>query len=300
VRCEFRLKDGLRTLAGRDFAGQRSFAFSTGGPAVAGSTPHEGWDRLQEDQIFVLELDGEATESSVLEHVTFTVDGIASPIAVRIVTGAEREAILKATYGNRRDRPAYLLLLQARQNFPPAKRVTLVWGRGVQSPSGVASESDQALPFVTRDPFTARFHCQRENPEAACVPVTPMAVDFSGSVPWSDAAKIVLRGPGGKVYQPDAYDYEKNLGYVTEVEFAGPFPERSAFTIELPRGLKDDSGRELTNADQFPLTVRTDEYPPLAKFAAPSAAAHAEKRRARPVRSCAGSGRRTGKRRSTA
>ncbi len=38
--------------------------------------------------------------------------------------------------------------------------------------------------------------------------------------------------------------------------------------VELPPGLKDISGRPLVNADKFPLSVRTDRYPPLAKFSA--------------------------------
>ena len=45
-------------------------------------------------------------------------------------------------------------------------------------------------------------------------------------------------------------------------------PERQRFRIELPPGLKDDAGRTLANARSFPLVVRTDENPPLVKFAA--------------------------------
>jgi hypothetical protein len=52
------------------------------------------------------------------------------------------------------------------------------------------------------------------------------------------------------------------------VEFKGPFPENASFTLELPGRLRDDAGRRLSNADSFPLTVRTDEDPPLLRFAA--------------------------------
>lgn len=52
------------------------------------------------------------------------------------------------------------------------------------------------------------------------------------------------------------------------VEFKGPFPENASFTLELPGRLRDDAGRLLSNADSFPLTVRTDEDPPLLRFAA--------------------------------
>ena len=50
--------------------------------------------------------------------------------------------------------------------------------------------------------------------------------------------------------------------------FEGPFPANADFQLELPAGIKDDAGRALTNANRFPLKVRTAGYPPLAKFAA--------------------------------
>src|SRR5581483_2887059 len=41
-----------------------------------------------------------------------------------------------------------------------------------------------------------------------------------------------------------------------------------SFTVEIPKDIKDDAGRGLANSDKFPLVVKTDEYPPLAKFSA--------------------------------
>ncbi|MBZ5497325.1 MAG: alpha-2-macroglobulin [Acidobacteriia bacterium] len=268
MRCEFRLKEGVRTLAGRDITGQRSFSFSTGGPAILRSNPDEGSEAIEEDQTFILELDGTPTEASVLEHVSLAITGIANRVGVRIVVGSERDEIVKSEY--RYDKaPEHLLLLQARQKLPASTRVSLVWGRGVASTSGIATEQDQILLFVTRSPFTARFSCSRENPEAQCVPITPMGVNFSGSVAWSVASKVVLKGPGGKQWSPQKESSQDPNAFVNWVQFKGPFPELSTFTVELPPAIKDDSGRELTNADKYPLTVKTDAYPPLAKFAAP-------------------------------
>ena len=45
-----------------------------------------------------------------------------------------------------------------------------------------------------------------------------------------------------------------------------PFPENSSFVIEIPKDFKDDADRSLSNADKYPLKVKTDAYPPLAKF----------------------------------
>jgi hypothetical protein len=71
----------------------------------------------------------------------------------------------------------------------------------------------------------------------------------------------VLKGPGGKTWRTPL---GADGGSVT---FEGPFPANAEFQIEIPRGLKDDAGRTLTNANRFPLKVRTAGFPPLAKFA---------------------------------
>jgi uncharacterized protein YfaS (alpha-2-macroglobulin family) len=270
LRCEFRVRQGLRTLAGNPIAGQLRFTFSTGGPAIRVSQPYEGSERIDEDQIFILELDCPATEASVLSNASFSVEGIASRVGVRTVTGAEREEILQSQryLRYRRIAPEDVLLIQARQRFPAGSIVGLVWGRGISSRSGVATEEDQILPFVTRPAFQATFHCQRENAEADCLPITPMRLSFSAPVAWADVRKAVIRGPGGKQWQPEQISTDSQDAYVGDITFAGPFPERSAFTVEIPPAVKDDAGRVLTNADKFPLTVKTDEYPPLAKFAA--------------------------------
>jgi alpha-2-macroglobulin len=267
VSCTFQVRDGLRSVAGREISGTRSFSFSTGGPVILQSTPYQGSEDIDENQIFILQLNGDVTEASVLEHVYFSIKGIANRIAVRIVSGSEKEKILKSIYAYRREPSRHLILIQAKQKFPDKTRITLVWERGVQSKSGVATEQDQALPFVTRDAFVAKFHCPRENPKASCIPVMPMVLNFSAQVPASVIKKVVLKSSDGRQWRPEvSKDEESDEGVA---RFKGPFPERTTFTIELPSGIKDDAGRALSNADKFPLPVKTDGYPPLAKFAAP-------------------------------
>ena len=266
VRCEFRVRQGLRTLAGREISGTRSFSFSTGGPAIVNSNPYEGSEAIDEDQIFILELNGSVTDASILAHASLAIEGIANRVGVRIVTGKEREDIIKAEY-RYREEVGNLVMLQARQNLPPGTKVSLIWGRGIASPSGVATEQDQVLPFITRQPFAARFVCARENAEAQCIPITSMRVAFSAPVIWSEAAKVTLTGLKGKIWKPQREENDTSE-FVHGVTFKGPFPELASFTVALPAGLKDDSGRALSNADKYPLEVKTDEYPPLAKFAA--------------------------------
>src|SRR4030095_5751752 len=49
VRCEFRVRAGLKTLAGRPITGQQRFIFSTGGPAIVQSNPGEGAETIDEE-----------------------------------------------------------------------------------------------------------------------------------------------------------------------------------------------------------------------------------------------------------
>lgn len=137
-------------------------------------------------------------------------------------------------------------------------------GKGVKASSGVSTSQEQVIPFKVRPRFTAHFHCERENPRSGCIPMLPMRVDFSAGVSGEDAKKLVLRGADGEIRRAQLPDSED----VRSVEFQGPFPEQATYQVEVPQGLKDDAGRPLSNADRFPLAVRTGRYPPLAKFPA--------------------------------
>ncbi|MGH7962197.1 MAG: alpha-2-macroglobulin family protein, partial [Candidatus Binatia bacterium] len=269
--CTFRLRAGLKSLAGKPvlstvegaIAGQQEFVFSTGGPAIQSHRPYE---RIEEDQVFVLILDAEPAEASVLEHVSFSVQGIPERIGIRLLTGEERQAILRTLSPWELPPGAPVVLLQARQRFPNKAKVSLVWGAGITSTSGVATDQDQVLAFEVREAFTADFHCQRENPEAACLPVTSMRINFSAPVPAEQARQVVLTGPGAQRWSPAQQGEETQ--FVSSVSFQGPFPEESTFRVEILRELKDESDRPLLNADKFPLTVKTGPFPPLAKFSA--------------------------------
>jgi uncharacterized protein YfaS (alpha-2-macroglobulin family) len=265
VQCTFRLVHGLMTLAGKPLIGQQVFTFSTGGPAITASTPPEGNEGIEEEQAFLLVLDAAPTEASLLQHVSFSVEGITERIGIRLVTGKAREEILAARYRSR-PVPDHVVILQAVRRFPNRAKVDLIWGKGIMSQTGVPTGQDQTLHFKARGPFTATFSCERENRQAGCIPVTPMSVEFSASVAREQARKIALVGPAGRRWPPEE-DKEKPE-FVRGVVFPGPFPEASSFQIELPPGMKDDAGRPLANASRFPLSVKTDPFPPLAKFSA--------------------------------
>jgi hypothetical protein len=115
-----------------------------------------------------------------------------------------------------------------------------------------------------RETFRVRFTCERANKDAACLPVTPMRLEFNSPVAREKATAIRLKTEHGWTSIEPVL--EKNVNTVESVEFAGPFPEKTKYKIELPGGFADDAGREPENRTSFPLGVATDEYPPLVKF----------------------------------
>jgi hypothetical protein len=265
VRCTFALRPDLHSLAGDAITGQDRFEFSTGGPAIVSALPGEGSDRIEEQQTFVLALNGEATPDSVLAHAGFDVDGVAERIGVELVEGDAREQLLH-------DLPAWLkpegptVVLKARQTFPNKAKVRLVWGAGIASPSGVATEQDQVLEFRVRAVFSAKLTCDRENPQAGCIPLTPIRARFSAPVPWDVASKVTLVGANDTVRNPKPPG--EPVEAVSTIEFAPPFPESTTFHLVVPPDLRDDAGRPLAKPDAPSLTVQTAPLPPLAKFAA--------------------------------
>ncbi len=303
VRCTFALKTGVTALDGKALdAGQR-FEFSTGGPAIAKSLPYEG-ARIDEHQVFILGLDAPATAETIRAHVHCVAAGINEQIEVRIVGGEERRTILDnrksfaTSYlrlmlldpdrGRTRsfafrlpatgsDEEKFLRLrdaadsplvtLACARTLPANAEVKLVWGKGVTATTGVTTSADQALAFRVRTMFRATFSCSRVNKGAQCIPIQALTLSFTAPVARTDAARIKLVDTAGKAY-PARLAPPKDGETVDSVTFGPGLPEQQTFKLEIPAGLKDDSARPLENARSFPLTVRTDEYPPLVKFPA--------------------------------
>jgi uncharacterized protein YfaS (alpha-2-macroglobulin family) len=263
LRCGFRLRDDVRTLDGATLTGPGEFAFTTGGPQVQSILP-DSETAVEEEQRFVLTLDAEPTEASVRAHASFVVDGIVERIPAEVVGGEERDAALHALH-EQLGQDAPRVVLRATRPFPSDHRVRLVWGAGVAATSGIATEKDQTFEFRSRRAFTATFDCERESRRAGCIPLTPMTLAFSAPIAWERAKDIALVAGDTRRAPEPPQDGEP---FVSRLTFHGPFAESTAYRLELPPGLVDDAGRTLLNAGTFPLAVRTDRMPALAKFAA--------------------------------
>lgn len=267
MNCSLRTAGGFKSPQGEALsAGQ--WRFTTGGPFVQQVTPAGG--RIDEEQFFVLRLNGPATVESVQAHVSCSVEGLGERVPVRLLAAREREELLKAYRMDKEAAkdPLRIHTLACNRRLPPDARVQLVFGQGVATPNGVANSVERRFNFQVRQPFAVSFSCERENAQAACLPIRPMALSFNAPVPRRVAEKIRLKG-GKQEYKPVFEQPEADAAAVVDgVTFKPLFPERTDFTLELPVDFKDASGRSPRNGDTFPLKVATAPMPPLAKFAA--------------------------------
>ncbi|RZL95794.1 MAG: alpha-2-macroglobulin, partial [Variovorax sp.] len=268
VRCTVTRVAGFKAADGGEFAGPASYQFNTGGPFVRNIRP--GGGRIDEQQFFVLELNGAASTDTLLANVWCQVDGIGERVPVKALASADRAALLASMGATERAAkdPLRFAALQCNRTLPPSAKVQLVYGAGVATPSGIANKVERRFNFQVREPFAVSFSCERENAQAACLPLRPMSLSFNAPVPRKLAAQIVVKG-GGKSIAPKFSDENQDAeGLVDSVNFPAPFPEQTPFTVELPAGFKDASDRPLASPGSFPLKVATGAMPPLAKFAA--------------------------------
>jgi len=288
LRCQFTLAATTRSVAGVAVAGPRTFAFDTGGPAVTASLPREGWAAIDENQVFLLRLDAPADRASIEKNAWCAIDGAGERIPLRVLVGDERTAVLAqrqalgfdylqflwkngeesfARVRNRamEKRDEVITVVQCRRVLPPATAVLLHWGPGIATMSGATTHDDQPLAFRVRPAFTAQVECTRSNPRAGCLPIMPIQVVFSSPVPRALALAVRLTDPSGHSYAAQT-DAPAQSPTVDGIRFDAPFPASVALKVSLPAALADDAGRPAENAGRFPLSLRVDGYPPLAKF----------------------------------
>jgi alpha-2-macroglobulin len=250
--------------------GPSKYAFNTGGPFVVRTAPGTS-SPIDEDQFFLLELNGAATPASLQSNIWCAIDGVGERVPVKMVDGAARTQLLKALgYNNltKTDAERFVTLGCARR-FNASGNVNIVFGKGVVTPSGVANSVEKRFTFKVREPFLAEFNCERESADAACLPIRPMRMRFNAPITVKMAQAIVLKSGKDSFKAELAKDEgQEDENTVSGVSFKGPFSENTTWRIELPKDFTDSSGRPLQNAASFPLETKTGGMPPLAKFAA--------------------------------
>jgi uncharacterized protein YfaS (alpha-2-macroglobulin family) len=269
VSCTVNVVSTFQSPKTQPISGKASYKFNTGGPFIQNLRPGT-YQRIDEEQYFLLQLNGAATVQSVRDNVWCNVEGLGERVPVKLIEGKERDELLKSQNLDKaaaKD-PLRYVTLTCNRRLTPAAKVQLVYGKGVATPSGIANSVEKRYNFQVREPFSANFSCERENAQAACLPMRPMSLNFNAPVPRKLAEAIRLKGD--KDTLKPTFDEGNTDGdnVVTGVTFKPIFPELAQFTLELPKDFKDASGRTLRNAENFPLKVATGAMPPLAKFAA--------------------------------
>lgn len=298
VRCTFNLKPGTNALDGTQLE-PASKSFTTGGPAILTAWPGEGSESVDENQIFILGLDAPAKSSSLNNRIWCVAEGVGEKIPARLVDAKMRKTVLEnareffSEYGYTIDLltarrfflsmpggtvrekildasgkdNAPVVVLQCARRLPAGAKLNLVWDKGIESDSGVPVSTAQTLAYQVRPAFSAKLRCEKTNAKAPCLPILPMTFGLTAPVSTKLASAIRLSG-AGKTWKPEIGKDDLASGSTQSLSFKGPFPENASLTLKLPKGFKDDAGRMLANAKKFPLAIKTDAAPPLAKFAA--------------------------------
>ncbi|MEO8024275.1 MG2 domain-containing protein, partial [Polaromonas sp.] len=269
VSCSLQAVSTFKSPKSLPVTGNTSFKFNTGGPFIQNLRPGT-YQRIDEEQYFVLQLNGAATLASIRENVWCQVEGLGERVPVKLIEGKERDGLLQSLGLDQAaaKEPLRYATLTCNRRLTPAAKVQLVYGKGVATPSGIANSIEKRYNFQVREPFSASFTCERENAQSACLPMRPMSLNFNAPVPRKLAEAIRLKGDKDTFKPTFDSDNTDADNVVTSLSFKPMFPEQAQFTLELPRNFKDASDRTLRNADSFPLKVATGPMPPLAKFAA--------------------------------
>lgn len=191
VACDFQLKPGTLSLAGQAIANATRFKFSTGGPAIVRAYPQPGeYSTIEEEQIFVLLLNGPATPATIEKFGYCEASGIGERLGLKVVSGPERDAVLKSV--GLLPQQARAVAVTCARSLPNEAKVNVVWAAGIETPSGVPNSADRRVQYQVRAPFSASFSCERSSSRADCLPIRPVRVEFSSPVPRKYAERIAL------------------------------------------------------------------------------------------------------------
>lgn len=174
--------------------------------------------------------------------------------------------------------------------FPEKARVVFHWPVGILSMSGLPVQEPQQFEFNVIEPFSAKFSCERTAADRPCNPILNTSIQLTARVPLKTLKGTKLIAADGRTWTPvELNDGDQNKNVATTVPntnvgvavianfedkqvdtltFKAPFPENTKFRVELPKDIRDELGRPLTNQSAFPLQTATDEYSPLLKFSA--------------------------------
>ena len=202
-RCSYTLVPGLKDASGSPVPTRR-FAFDTGGPNVRAVVPETGGGTVEEDQVFLLALNAAPTPASVAALASCRIEGVGEIVPLDLLPNATRDTLIAGgardwrlrqfliTAGWRKNEDttaekqprSEIVAARCRRALPSDGRVAVIWGANIATANGLATTAADKLDFHVRPAFRARFECSRENPAAACSPISSLRVSFTGQVRW--------------------------------------------------------------------------------------------------------------------
>jgi len=264
ISCTFKVSDSTKSISGKQIVGKKTFEFTTGGPYIIQSEPSDG-SKIEENQYFYIHSSAPINEETLLDNLYFSIDGYRDKVYANLIKGEEESLILKTLSPNKNIKNSYII--KSKLNFPNGKKVSLIFGKGITSKSGVPSSSDQIINFETREPFNISYYCNRENANSGCIPLLDIYLNFSSPVDIQLARQVKLSG-GGKIFSPQQLKTDPLEGTVSSLTFNAPFPENTNLLIEVPEDFKDDTLRKLPKNKKNVTKIYIAKNPALAKFPA--------------------------------
>ena len=260
--CVFTLRSGLTTVAGEAVSGPGRYEFFGAAPRPWRIEPSPG-NGIEEDQAFIIHGGGPLNAKSMESNLWCEADGVGQRIPARPVSKDIRAEVLKQSGATDKD----LLVVTCSERLPSGGKMKLVWGKGILAANGTASEKEESFIYKVREPFKATLNCEREKAGAPCSPLSAITLNFNAPFDAKLLGKFRLLTPEGPRSPKDPNKGNSSQEATFEsVTFTGPLPQNAELTVEIPAGLKDETGRPLANTASFPLKTKTGGLPPLAKF----------------------------------
>ena len=251
-RCSYTLVPGLKDASGSPIAARR-FDIDAGGPNVRAVVPETGGGAVEEDQIFLLALNAAPISESVAAKASCRIEGVGEVLPLDLLPSTTRDTLVAGDARDWRRRQfltttgwrknddttvdkqprAEIAAARCRRALPSGGNVALVWGTGIATANGLATTAANRLDFKVRPAFRARLECSRENPAAACSPITPLRVSFTGQVPLALAQQIRLIAPDGTALALKPVK-GSHVQTVSDIAFTGPFAEHASFKLTPP------------------------------------------------------------------
>jgi len=270
TQCDYTFKAGLKSTKGVPvIAGQGPYFFKLEPSALTGTVPR-GSKKLLEvnpnyfrggidpDQVFILIFNRKISKEDVKKRISFLVQGRNDPVLVDVLDDGIVKKIRKSEYiyvdGHSE---TTLVAVKPKLDFPNSEYASVALRDG----------GETVFYFRTRPYFKAEFSCNRDNAQAPCSPIQRTEITFNSFVAVNDLMKIraVPLLAKGVALEPDSESL-KGSSHFDRVSFKGPFKAGETYRFEIPKELKDISGEALSNQKSFPLTVKFDSLPSVAKF----------------------------------